>query len=146
MSKPTDQVYTALADTLRDLIEAQGLVLLSQPLRLEGWLRDLHPNSRAAVSVIMEGIHTDVYLENGPISELSALLSLRSGVSPQWADFGVRLWKSVLKGYDTERLMTMVTRSVVAHTGEDSMNDAPIGPATLHNPTVEEVLASYRNK
>ncbi len=145
MSKPTEQVYTALVTTLRDLLETQGVVLLSQPLRLEGWLRDLHPNSRAAVSVIMEGIHTDVYLENGSISELSALLSLRSGVSPQWADFGVRLWKSVLKGYDTERLMTMVTRSVVAGTGEEPMKDALTGPATLYNSTVEEVLASYRN-
>ncbi len=142
MSKPTEQVYAALTSTVRGLIEEQGVGLLSQPLRLEGWLRDLHPDSRAAVSVVMEAIHTGVYLEKGTLSDVSALLSLRSGLSPQWSDFGARLWKSVLKGYDTERLMPV---GVVHRVGNESPTKDLLTDSVVHIPTVEEVLGPYRN-
>ena len=103
MNAPTESIRQKITETLKGLLEKHGVVLLNQPLRLEGWLRDVHSDLRAPVSVVMECIHTGDYLEKGSIGDVTALFSVRCGVSPQWADFGVRIWKDVLKEYRLEK-------------------------------------------
>ena len=53
MSAPSDQLRQDMSRTIAGLLDQCGLRLLEQPLRLEGWLRDLYPDHRAAVSVAM---------------------------------------------------------------------------------------------
>ena len=48
--------------TIAGLLDPCGLRLLEQPLRLEGWLRDLYQDHRAAVSVVIEGLLTQCHL------------------------------------------------------------------------------------
>ena len=103
MNGPTESVRLKITETLKYLLTSHGVSLLNQPLRLEGWLRDVHPDLRAPVSVVLECIHTGVYLEKGSIGDVTAMLSVRGGVSPQWSDFGVRIWREVLKGHQLER-------------------------------------------
>lgn len=131
MNGPTEQVRQKITETLRGLLEKHGVSLLSQPLRLEGWLRDLHSDIRAPVSVVMECIHTGVYLEKGSIGDVAALFSVRGGVSPQWADFGVRIWKNVLKGYRLEKQVLN--------------NESAVGTLETTCHTVEMMLGVHRD-
>jgi len=133
MSKPTESTRQELTQTLQTLLQSEGILLLEQTLRLEGWLRDLHPDLRAPVSVVMEGLHTGVYLESGSLADASALLSARSGLSPQWSDFAVRIWKDVLKEYKDQ----------LGHTNAGHSSDhTDVKPVSLR--TVDMVLASYK--
>ncbi len=98
MSAVSNSTFQAVCATIGKLLDEQGNDLLHQPLRLEGWLRDLHPDDRAAISVVMEGLYTQLCYAEGPLSELSATLTRRSGIAPNWADFGMRVWRTSLKG------------------------------------------------
>ena len=131
MNGPTESVRQKITETLKYLVNSQGVSLLNKPLRLEGWLRDVHPDLRAPVSVVMECIHTGVYLEKGATGDVTAMLSVRSGVSPQWSDFGVRIWRDVLKGHQLEK-------NVLNVKGEGEM----IEPSRQ---TVEMMLGTYRD-
>ena len=106
MTSPSEQLRQDMGRTIAGLIEQCGLRLLEQPLRLEGWLRDLYPNHRAAVSVAIEVLLTHCHQSSGKTQDVSAKLALRSGISPQWADFGIRLWRTALKDHklDVERV------------------------------------------
>lgn len=123
MSQLSESTHKVLCDTLNRLLDEQGTSLLKQPLRLEGWLRDLHPELRAAVSVVMECLHTNLCYSEGSVSDVSSKLSKQSGVSPNWADFGIRVWRATLRGRGVSTLITQQANNTQ---------------------TVEQVLSIYR--
>jgi len=132
MSGPSDKLQQAIAETVAHLLDECGLELLEQPLRLEGWLRDLYPEHRAAVSVTIECLQTGCHLELGSIQEGAARLALRSGLSPQWAEFGVRVWRRSLRG----RNMTVLQVSAE----HDTESRKTMSAAR----TVEDILGQFR--
>ena len=119
---------------ISDLLQQCGLQLLEQPLRLEGWLRDIYPEHRAPVSVAIEALQTQCHLESGAVQDVSARLALRSGLAPQWADFGVRLWRVALKGH---KLDVQVVQSI--HSNTDSTISGGV------TQTVEAILGPFRD-
>ena len=72
MSVPSSQLRQEMGD-ISDLLQKCGLQLLEQPLRLEGWLRDIYPEHRAPVSVAMEALQTQCHLESGLPFRMSPL-------------------------------------------------------------------------
>ena len=134
MSGPSDQLRQEMSMTLAGLLDQCGLRLLEQPIRLEGWLRDLYPDHRAAVSVVIEGLLTQCHLASGMVQDVSARLALRSGLSPQWADFGVRLWRTALKDHklDVERVQI----------SQSNLDASMVGGVTQ---TVETILGPFRD-
>ena len=72
MSQVSESSHQVLCDTLNQLLDVHGTGLLQQPLRLEGWLRDLHPELRAPVSVVMECLHTNLCYAEGSTSDFSS--------------------------------------------------------------------------
>ena len=134
MTAPSEQLRQDMARTIAELLEHCGLCLLEQPLRLEGWLRDLYPEHRAAVSVAIEGLLTQCHLSSGMTQDVSTRLALRSGISPQWADFGVRLWRTALKDHKLD-----VDRVQEIH----SNLEVPIVGGVAQ--TVETILGPFRD-
>jgi hypothetical protein len=128
MSRPTEGLQRTLVETLNQYMDEQGIAVLQDPLRLEGWLRDVLPEHRGAVSCVMEGLHTEICDATGSIQDVAALLSLRAGLTPAWADFSVRVWRAVLKN----RQMHHSTESVPSTESEN------------HVQTVDAVLSHYR--
>ena len=63
MSVPSSQCVKRWGKAISALLQKCGLQLLEQPLRLEGWLRDIYPEHRAPVSVAMEALQTQCHLE-----------------------------------------------------------------------------------
>ena len=92
------------------------------------------PEHRAPVSVAIEALLTQCHLESGMVQDVSARLALRSGLAPQWADFGVRLWRVALKGH---KLDVQVVQSI--HSNVDS---AISGGVTQ---TVDAILGPFRD-
>ena len=132
MSGPSDKLQQAIAETIAKLLDECGLELLEQPLRLEGWLRDLYPDYRAAVSVTMECVQTGCHLESGSVQEGAARLALRAGVSPQWSEFGVRVWRRSLRGRNMTRLQASAEQ------------DTEPGKTMSAAYTVEDILGQFR--
>ena len=134
MTTPSEQLRQDMGRTIAGLLAQCGLGLLEQPLRLEGWLRDLYPDHRAAVSVAIEGLVTQCHLASGMAQDVSARFALRSGISPQWADFGVRLWRTALKDHklDVERVQEV----------HSNLEVPVVGGVTQ---TVESILGSFRD-
>ena len=97
-------------------------------------MRDLYPEHRAAVSVAIEGLLTQCHLASGMAQDVSARFALRSGISPQWADFGVRLWRTALKDHklDVERVQEV----------HSNLDVSVVGGVTQ---TVEAILGSFRD-
>lgn len=134
MSAPSDHLRQEIALTISELLTTCGLQLLEQPLRLEGWLRDIYPEHRAAVSVVIETLQTRCHVESGSVQDVAARLSLRSGLSPQWSDFGARLWRVALKGH---KLDVQVVQSI------HSTAEASVSVGVTE--TVEAILAPFRD-
>ena len=134
MSGPSNQLRQEIGITISELLETCGVQLLEQPLRLEGWLRDIYPEHRAAVSVVLEALQTKCHVESGSIQDISARLALRSGLAPQWADFGVRLWRTALKDHklDVERVQI----------SQSNLDASMVGGVTQ---TVETILGPFRD-
>lgn len=134
MSGPSNQLRQEMEVTISELLETCGVQLLEQPLRLEGWLRDIYPEHRAAVSVVLEALQTKCHVESGSVQDISARLALRSGLAPQWADFGVRLWRVALKGH---KLDVQVVQSI--HSDADTSVSGSV------RQTVEAILGPFRD-
>ncbi len=134
MSGPSNQLRQDMGVTISELLETCGIRLLEQPLRLEGWLRDIYPGHRAAVSVVLEALQTKCHVESGSIQDISARLAMRSGLAPQWADFGVRLWRVALKGH---KLDVQVVQSI------HSDADTPVSGSVKQ--TVDAILGPFRD-
>ena len=134
MSTPSEPLRQQMGQTISELLQTCGLQLLEQPLRLEGWLRDLYPEHRAAVSVVIETLQTQCHVESGSVQDISARLAFRSGLAPQWADFGVRLWRVALKEH---KLDVQVIQTIHSNT-----ETAIAGGVTQ---TVEAILGPFRD-
>ena len=133
MSGSSNQLRQEMGGTISELLKTCGIQLLEQPLRLEGWLRDIYPEHRAAVSVVLEALQTKCHVESGSVQDISARLALRSGLTPQWADFGVRLWRGALKGHKVD-VQVVQSRCSGAET-----------PVSVGVPqTVEAILGPFR--
>ena len=128
MSRPTDGLQRTLIEMLNRCMDEQGITLLQDPLRLEGWLRDVLPEHRSAVSCVMEGLHTEICYATGSIQDVAALLSLRAGLTPAWADFAVRVWRTVLKNRQVHGSIETVAATELEN----------------HVQTVDAVLSRYR--
>ena len=81
MSVPSSQLRQEMGAMISDLLQQCGLQLLEQPLRLEGWLRDIYPEHRAPVSVAIEALQTQCHLESGAVQDVSARLAALEEVS-----------------------------------------------------------------
>jgi len=117
--------------TLAELLSQHTLALLEQPRRLEGMLRDLHPDEPLAVSVLVEASARGVVerLRDDPRAQqqpLVAMLTEGSGLALRPATWAVDGWRTLLGGADTSKDGD--------HGGHDSL--------IAHRPgTLEDVLA-----
>ena len=88
-----------IGQSIRDIIERIGLGILEEPLRLEAFLRDLHPEQPAEISVLIESLLSgtvEQLLNRVPIHECTASLSARGGIAPRYADWAMHLWLDIL--------------------------------------------------
>lgn len=94
-----------------DLLRQQGMGLLEQERRLEGFLRDLHPDDPLEVSVLVEAVSRGVVARlqasgawpQGSIREvLVAALTEGSGLGLRPAEWSVGVWCRTLFGDTAE--------------------------------------------
>ena len=96
--------------TLSELLETYGSALLTQPLRLEGFLKDLHPEAPREVfllcEVLFSGLLSKLYTRPKPTERDRQRLVLEmvkhSGVSISFAFWAIETWAEVLS---TEALL-----------------------------------------
>lgn len=111
-----DEIIT----TLTTLLSRHGHPLLAQSRRLEGLLRDLHPDDPLEVSVLVEAMERGVVtrLQDNPRSPqqpLVAMLTEGSGLALRPATWAVDGWRSVLGAQtDSEDGYGSDTRSLIA--------------------------------
>jgi hypothetical protein len=89
----------AIEETIEMLFTTVGVGVLDDPLRFEAFLRDLHPNQPAEVSVLTESLISgavDQLMRRVPVQECTATLSAKSGVAPRYADWAMQLWLDVI--------------------------------------------------
>ena len=117
--------------SIRDLFEQVGLGILEQPLRFEAFMRDLHPQNPAEVSVLTESLlsgSVDQLLRKVPLHECIASLSARGGIAPRYADWVMNLWLDILPA------------SAMLEQQEEQQHSSKRWEGS-----VEEVLGIYRN-
>ena len=93
-----------IISTLRDLIERYGIDLLESPMRLDGFLRDLHPHLPREVYLIIEMIESGVLNKmrrgkphlDSEFNGFAAQLSAKSGTAPTFARWAVQAWRDAL--------------------------------------------------
>ena len=86
-------------ETIEMLFSNVGIGILDTPLRFEAFLRDLHPNQPAEVSVLTESLLSgtvEQLMRRISVEECIASLSAKSGVAPRYADWAMRLWLDVI--------------------------------------------------
>ena len=121
----------SIPNTIQHLFETVGIGLLEHPLRLEAFLRDLHPDKPAEVSVLVESIlsgSVEQLLRRTSRSECIATLSAKSGIAPRYSDWAMQLWSDVIP--KSALLEPEEKRTVSTNIWEGS---------------VEEILGKYRN-
>jgi hypothetical protein len=100
-------VNEAVAETLAGLLSAEGAALASSERRLEGFLRDLHPDAPLEVSVLVEAVTRGVVArllasEGWPMGaareSLVAALTEGSGLALRPAEWAVAVWCRSLLG------------------------------------------------
>ncbi len=90
--------------TLRKLLDEYGVEILENPLRVNAFLRDLHPNlpreTHVLVEVMESGVLSRMRRENprldSELQGLAAHLCSSSGLTPNYAHWGVQGWLDVL--------------------------------------------------
>lgn len=122
-----------IQETITDILREFGETILQNPLRVEAFLRDLHPDQPTAISATMEMLHTGVFEEyaNGAskqycINRLRAL----AGLSPKAAELAVEIWKPFVQRLGSQQMGTVQQNH--QHTQQRTTS-----------PTVHEVLAQY---
>ena len=94
----------SIAQTLRTLLEREGELILSRPLRLEAFLRDHHPDSPQQCFIVMEILHIGLvealrragFQHEHLHDEWAQLLSAKSGISPKYGQECITLWAHAL--------------------------------------------------
>ena len=93
-----------IENTLRTLLEQHGPPILEQPMRLEAFLRDHHPEKPQMCFILLEVIHSGIVekirqtvtrLEHHQ-EEWVQLLSASSGISPKFGHECITLWTNAL--------------------------------------------------
>ena len=101
----------AVESSLVDLLRQHGRDLLAQERRLEGFLRDLHPDDPLEVSVLVEAVSRGVVARllalgswpQGSTREvLVAALTEKSGLGLRPAEWSVSVWCQTLFGDTAE--------------------------------------------
>ena len=103
---------TKIEMTLHNLLDDIGLSLLNTPQRLDGFLRDIHPNQPREVFLIVEMIESGVLSKmrsgkphlDAEFNGFAAQLSSKSGIAPTFARWAVQTWRDALpeSAYDQE--------------------------------------------
>lgn len=97
----------AVADTLAELVSQHGAALVANERRIEGFLRDLHPEDPLEVSVLVEAVSRGVVARlraadgwpRGSAREaLVAALTEESGLGLRPAEWAVAVWCRTLLG------------------------------------------------
>jgi len=93
----SDEILT----TLTTLLSVHGAVLLDEPRRLEGFLRDLHPDEPLACSVLIESMECGVVAmlrqdPRSPQQPLVAMMTEGSGLALRPATWAVNAWRALL--------------------------------------------------
>lgn len=97
----------AVADTLAGLVAQHGAALASNERRVEGFLRDLHPDDPQEVSVLVEAVSRGVvarllaagaWPRGGDREALVAALTEESGLGLRPAEWAVAVWCRTLLG------------------------------------------------
>ncbi|MFT5681434.1 MAG: hypothetical protein ACI8RZ_002340 [Myxococcota bacterium] len=92
-----DEILT----TLTTLLSVHGSALLDAHRRLEGLLRDMHPDEPLAVSVLVEAVECGVVVRlradpRSPQQPLVAMLTEGSGLALRPATWAVDTWRELL--------------------------------------------------
>ena len=88
-----------IGSSIQEIFQTVGLGILESPLRFEAFLRDLHPEHSAEVSVLTESLLSGTvaqFLRRVPLHECTASLSARGGIAPRYADWAMHLWADIL--------------------------------------------------
>ena len=126
----------AVEETLETLLQVVGVVLLDQPRRLEGFLRDMHPDSPQEVSVLLEAVQCGVVAQlrgraarvRGAEREgLVASLTAGSGLDPSLAAWAVAVWCRILLGESTEQGVRRVRQRTSCITDRPGSLDDVLG-------------------
>lgn len=101
-----------VAETLRALVGEHGRGLARQERRIEGFLRDLHPDDPQEVSVLVEAVSRGVvarllsaeaWPSGGAREALVAALTEESGLALRPAEWAVAVWCRTLLGEAAQR-------------------------------------------
>ena len=118
-----------VSSTIRQLLEEHGISLLEQPLRIEAFLRDLHPNDRQSVFLMMEVIYSGLIqmIRNkkpqldSEIEGYAARMTAVSGVVPRLAFGAVKSW-AILLPHEVENTVKSEKKQVWQGTVQDNFS------------------------
>ena len=94
----------SIINTLRTLLEREGESLLGNPLRLDAFLRDKHPDSPQQCFILIEILQTGLvdelrragFQHEHLHDEWAQILSAKSGISPKFGQECITLWAQAL--------------------------------------------------
>ena len=94
----------SISRTVARLLDEQGLSLLEDPLRLEAYLRDLHPEEPQSVFLLIEVMQTGILGQlcrkrlqlDSEIEGLAAKLTALSGIVPRLSFWAIQSWSMLL--------------------------------------------------
>ena len=94
----------SVIETVSSLIEEHGISLLENPLRLEGFLKDLHPDEEREVFLICEAhfagfvdrLCQEVQISESKRQSLALDFVARSGVAIVYASWTIQAWTEIL--------------------------------------------------
>lgn len=106
--------------TLGTLLGRDGAALIDQRRRLEGLLRDLHPDDPLEVSVLVEAVERGVverlrHDPRHPQQPLVAMLTEGSGLALRPATWAVDAWRSLLGEQTNQEDDDRGVDSLIAH-------------------------------
>lgn len=125
---------SVLEQSIKDLIEQYGFDLLADPLRLEGFLKDLHPLEMASVSSAMEVLWSKVFVEiqrRMPRHDVIQILMLQSGLSLKYAEQAIDLWMVIVQHFEQYQ--------------DEAKSPNNISPNQNDPKTVDAVLSRFLN-
>jgi len=120
-----------IMQSIQNVFEKVGMGILEEPLRFEAFMRDLHPQNPAEISVLTESLLSGSIgqlMKKDPLHECIATLSARGGIAPRYADWVMNLWLEVLPA------------SAMLEQQEEQQQFS-----TRWEGTVENVLGQYRD-
>ena len=100
-----------MVETVSSLIEEHGVSLLENPLRLEAFLKDLHPNDEREVFLLCEAhfagfvdrLRQEVQRNESKRQTLALDFVSRCGVAIVYASWTIQAWTEILPSWAYER-------------------------------------------